>query len=175
MLSDFFQNPESLNIIGLLVLISAGGLLVLGLTGRVIIYNDGGDLALNFGIVLIPVAALLYVAAGAPPDGAGQTARDAYYAQSWVSFSLIGSMIGAAACALGTAWISIRENGPLLGVPVAALKIATAVLALFLIVFWFASQDKKNKRSLFSNLLFLGTLGWFMSLLVNGERVRARR
>jgi hypothetical protein len=67
MVADFFQNPESLNIIGLLALISAGVLLILGLTGRVVIYNDGGDLALNFGIVLIPVAALLYVAAGAPP------------------------------------------------------------------------------------------------------------
>ena len=46
---------------------------------------------------------------------------------------------------------------------------------LFLIVLWFASQDKKHKRSLFSNLLFLGALGWFMSLLVNGDRVRGRR
>lgn len=175
MFADFFQNPESLNIIGLLALICAGVLLILGLTRRVVIYNDGGDLALNFGIVLIPVAALLYVASGAPPDEAGQTARDAYYAQSWVSASMFGSLIGAAACALGTAWVSIRENGPLLGIPVAALKISTAVLALFLIVFWFASQDKKQKRSLFSTFLFLGALGWFMSLLVNGDRVRARR
>lgn len=175
MVADFFQNPETLNILGLLALISAGVLLVLGITGRVVVYNDGGDLALNFGIVLIPVAALLYVSAGAPPDEAGQMARDAYFAQSWVSVSLIGSLIGAAACALGTTWVSIRENGPLLGVPVAALKISTAVLALFLILFWFASQDKKQKRSLFSNLLFLGALGWFMSLLVNGDRVRARR
>lgn len=88
---------------------------------------------------------------------------------------MIGSLVVAAACALGTAWVSIRENGPLLGVPVAALKIATAVLALFLIVLWFMSQDKKQKQSLVANLLFLGVLGWFMSLLVNGDRVRARR
>jgi hypothetical protein len=175
LLVDFFQNPETLNILGLLALISAGALLVLGLTGRVVIYNDGGDLALNFGIVLIPVAVLLYVSAGAPPDEAGQTARDAYYAQSWVGVSMIVSLIGAVACALVTAWVSIRENGPLLGVPVAALKISTAVLALFLIVFWFMSQDKKQKRSVMTNLLFLGALGWFMSLLVNGDRVRARR
>lgn len=175
MIADFFQNPESVRILGLLALFAAGALLVLGLTGRVVIYNDGGDLALSFGIVLIPLVALLYIAAGAPPDEAGQAARDAYYAQSWVRVAMIGSLVGAAACALGTAWVSIRENGPLLGVPVAALKIATAVLALFLIVFWFMSQDKKQKRSLVANLLFLGVLGWFMSLLVNGERVRARR
>lgn len=174
-MADFFQNPESLRILGLLALFALAALLVLGLTGRVVIYNGGGDLALNFGIVLIPLVALLYVALGAPPDEAGQAARDAYYAQSWVSVAMIGSLVGAVACALATAWVSIRENGPFLGVPVAALKIATAVLALLLIVFWLASEDKKQKRSLSSNLLFLGALGWFMSLLVNGDRVRARR
>jgi hypothetical protein len=175
MIADLFQNPDNLNILGLLALISAGALLVLGLTGRVVIYNDGGDLALNFGIVLIPLVAILYIAALAPPDEAGQTARNAYYAQIWVSISMIGSLIGAAACALKTAYVSIRENGPLLGIPVAALKISTAILALFLIAFWFVSKDKKQKRGLLSNLLFLGALGWFMSLLVNGDRVRARR
>ena len=81
-----------------------------------------------------------YVAAGAPPDEAGQAAREAYYAQSWISVAMIGSLIGAAGCALGTAWVSIRENGPLLGAPVAALKISTAILALFLIVFWFVCK-----------------------------------
>ena len=172
---EFFQNPESLNILGLLALIAAGVLLVLGLKGRVVIYNNGGDLALNFGIVLIPLVALLCISASAPPDEAGRAARDAYYAQSWISGAMIGSLIGAVACAFGTTWVSIRENGPLLGVPVAALKIATAEIALFLVVFWLISQDKKKKRSLAANLLFLGVLGWFMSLLVNGDRVRSGR
>jgi len=142
---EFFQSPESLNILGLLALIAAGVLLVLGLTGSVVIYNDGGDLALNFGIVLIPLAALLYISAGAPPDEAGRAAQDAYHAQSWISVAMIGSLIGAVACALGTTWVSIRENGALLGVPVAALKIATAGIALFLIAFWLISQEKKRK------------------------------
>lgn len=60
-----------MRILGLLALFVAGALLVLDLTGRVVIYNDGGDLALSFGIVLIPLVALLYIAAGAPPDEAG--------------------------------------------------------------------------------------------------------
>lgn len=175
MISDFFQNPESLNILVLLALISVGVLLVLGLTGRVVIYNDGDDLALNFGIVLIPLATLVYIALGAPSEQADQVAREAYYNMSWVRVATIGSLIGAGTCAFGTAWVSIRENGVLLGVPVAALKITTAILALVLIVFWFTSQEKKQKRSLMANLMFLGAMGWFISLLVNGDRVRAGR
>lgn len=175
MFAELFQSPESLNLLGFLVLVAAAVLLALGLTGRVVVYNDGADLALNFGIVLIPLAALLYVEMGAPPDEVGQAAARAYYSQSWVTLVFALSLAGSLACALGTAWISIRENGLLLGAAVAVLKIAVAVLTLALIAFWFMGQGGKQKRSLAANLLFMGATAWLLSLLVNGDKVRDRR
>lgn len=174
MFAELFQSPESLNLLGFLVLMAAAVLLALGLTGRVVVYNDGADLALNFGIVLIPLAALLYVEMGAPPDEVGQAAARAYYSQSWVTLVFALSLAGSLACALGTAWISIRENGLLLGAAVAVLKIAVAVLTLALIAFWFMGQGGKQKRSLAANLLFMGATAWLLSLLVNGDKVRDR-
>lgn len=172
---DFFLNADNMPLIGLLVLFGAGFLLVLGLTNRVIVYNDGGDLALNFGIALIPVVTLMYIGIGAPPDDAGQLAKERYYSQDWIYVAMIGALICSATCALATTWISIRENGIILGGAVAALKILTAVIALLLVMFWFLSQDKKRKRSLWTNVLFFGVIGWFLSLLVNGDRVRTKR
>ena len=172
---DFFLNADNIPIIGLIALLSYGFLLVLGLTNRVIVYNDGGDLALNFGIILIPLVSLMYVGIGAPPDDAGQLAKETYYSQNWIHVAFLGSMICSAFCVLGTTWISIRENGIILGAAVAALKILTAVFASLLIVFWFFSQDKKRKRSLWTNVLYFSVIGWFLSLLVNGDRVRTKR
>lgn len=172
---DFFSNPENFRLIGLIVLISSVILLGLGMTGRVVIYNDGYDLALNFGIILIPLAAFLYVSMGAPPKEAGEAARISYYAQTWIDIAYIGSIIASAICFLLTTKISIRENGYTLGILIAILKTAIATIVFILLFLWFFSQEKKHKRPILSTILFLGILGGVMTHLINGEKVRARR
>lgn len=171
----FLFNADNMPIIGLVAVLGAGFLLALGLTNRVIVYNDGSDLALNFGIVLIPAVTLLYIDIGAPPEEAGRLARETYYSKNWIQVASLGALICSALCIIGTTWISIRENGILLGAAVTALKISTTFIASLLIVMWLLSQDKKRKRSLWTNVLFFGIIGWFLSLLVNGDRVRAKR
>jgi hypothetical protein len=60
MIAEFFQNPEIPRILGLFALVSALILIAFGVSGRVIIYNNAVDLALNFGIFLIPLATIFF-------------------------------------------------------------------------------------------------------------------
>ena len=81
-LQDLFSNPEIFRVLGFLALVSLGVLFVLGLTDRVVVFNDGLDLGYCLGIFLVPVAAFFYLEAGAPHGDYAEAARNSYYAST---------------------------------------------------------------------------------------------
>ncbi|MDA9789669.1 LysM peptidoglycan-binding domain-containing protein [Amylibacter sp.] len=195
--NSLLQDENSSQLIVLLVLVSFGIVFILAVTGHLIIYNDGGDLALNLGITLIPLAVFVYIASGAPSEDQGQAAIDFYNDQSWVLVARIGSIAACVGCALGTTWISIRENGFLWGLLVALIKIFLSIFAVFFVILWISvilyegetdpnysgqtqyerdrDKPKRDRERRRKRVIIFVLLAGLIYALVNGNRVRNRR
>ena len=174
-LQDLINSTEFFRIFGFLALISLGVLLVLGFTNRIVVFNDGVDLGYCLGIVLVPVAAIFYLEAGAPHGEHDQIAKNAYYASTSVALTVWISVLIALGFAAATTVVSITHNGTLIVLPVALFKILTAVLVLAVITMYFFTGEKSKRRTFYQTVFFLGIVSWLVSCLVNGDRFRQRR
>jgi hypothetical protein len=164
-LKDNILNNEIL-IFSLLIIFLI--LIALGLSNKIIIFNDGLDFYQTLGIVIIPLLSYIYVQLIIQNNSENFIAESNNKANIIYFVSFCISMIFI----LITIYTSVSHNGIILGLLVSFLKIIISSLLLVLI-FSLINQNKK-KRPLYQTVFLLGVLGWITSKLINGEKVRKK-
>lgn len=149
-------------------------ILLLGMTNRVVIFNDIVDFWWSIALMLLPVAtvmiAFFMAPADAPPD------YNVFWSDGYGKvITIVGS--GATLFAMQKVFsYSVAANGMGLGVMVFLFKVIASVIFTFLVL-GMLSKDEKNPSSaggLFA-LVTVGLLWWLLQKLINGEAVEERR
>lgn len=152
-----------------LLLVGAGisffVLLIMGMSNRVVIFEDYSDVSITAGIFVTGVVGISLVQQ-VPVD-------------HWLRYVYgITTVLVMSFLSLMTVRIAIRSNASVpLGLFVGIFKILMAVLAIFLLIGsisrLFGNNSSSSQR--IAGFAMAGLVFGLFSLLVNGSRVRARR
>ncbi len=147
---------------------------LLGMTNRVVIFQDVVDFWWSIALILLPVATVLIAFFMAPADA--PPSYNVFWADGYGKvITIVGS--GATLFAMLKVFsYSVAANGMGLGVVVFLFKVIASVVLLFLVLgMW--SKDEKNSAGLGGILAFItvGLLWWILKKLINGPAVEARR
>ncbi len=149
-------------------------LLVMGLTNRVVVFANHGDLWSTLIIFIAPIVAfVIALTLDSTPEGAEVNLLDE-------TIEIIVWSIGGIVAGFGiltTFVLSIKHNGLILGIIVAVFKVvASVVCALCLLGCLGTIFGKSNSLSAkLMGFVLLGFLMWILRKLINGEAVMARR
>ena len=142
-----------------------------GMTNRVVIFADGKDLMWTLLIFVAPVIGFVIGATLAPE---GQEFSDEPVAVVVIS---IGGVVALIACVM-TFILSVKHNGPVLGIIIGIFKIMAAILAAVCAIGLLGKIFGKDTGSfaarMFAVVVF-GILLWMMTKLINGDEVYERR
>lgn len=147
-------------------------LFVGALTNKVTVYRDYGDVGWSLSLIFSPVigAFILIFIAGEDAD-AWLFATDTTVGQAILAITTL--VMGWSA--LQTYLMSIQDNGLILGLFIGTAKVLIAVIiaicAIGLVNYLFKDQRKLGHIAIF--FMLFGILGWFVNVLVNGERTGA--
>ena len=147
-------------------------LFVGALTNKVTVYRDYGDVGWSLSLIFSPVigAFILIFIAGDDTD-AWLFATETTAGQAILAITALAMGWST----LQTYLMSIRDNGLILGlfIGTATLLIAVviALCAIGLVNYLFKDQRKLGHVAIF--FMLFGILGWFVNVLVNGERTGA--
>ena len=147
-------------------------LFVGALTNKVTVYRDYGDVGWSLSLIISPVIGLFIVSfiAGDNAD-AWLFATETTVGQAILA--IIALVMGWST--LQTYLMSIQDNGPVIGLFIGTAKVLIAVIiaicAIGLVNYLFRDQRKLGHIAIF--FILFGILGWFVKVLVNGERTGA--
>lgn len=147
-------------------------LFVGALTNKVTVYRDYGDVGWSLSLIFSPVIGtfILIFIAGDDTD-AWLFATETTVGQSILAITALAMGWSA----LRTYLMSIQDNGLILGLLIGTAKILIAVIiatcAIGLFNYLFKDQRKLGHIAIF--FMLFGILGWFVNVLVNGERTGA--
>ena len=144
-------------------------LFVGALTNKVTVYRDYHDLGWSLSLIFTPIIGfILIVFIGG--DGVDPWA--------FATEILIGQVVlGVSVFVMGlsilkTYLLSMRDNGAVLGVIIGTAKVVISVIisvcAIGLIGYLFRDKRKLGHVAIF--FMLFGIFGWFVNVLVNGER-----
>ena len=139
----------------------------LGLANRIVIYRDWSDLAWSCAPVVFAGAGVLLGAM------IGSQRQDGASPAGMAVLVLAGLGIGTALIVSLT--IAVRCNGIAVGLVVFVFKTAVALLISLLLLPKILGRRDAQGRSLAPNWLLLAAIAGTACLLVNGDRVAARR
>ena len=148
---------------------------ILGMTNRVVIFQDVTDFMWTMGIVLSPIIGFIVLLVIAPentPDG---------YNIFWTTGSEKVVSVTTAGCFIGSVVMtyvnSIKSNGIALGIGIGTFRVVASMIIALMIVGIFNKLFEKNNppAALFLVLIFTAIFGFVIKRLINGERVMERR
>jgi hypothetical protein len=154
--------------VGSLVLLFVGAL-----TNKVTIYRDYSDVGWTLSLILSPIIGyfILALIAGDNMDP-GVFATEVLAGQIILGITVI--VIGWST--LLTYLMSIQDNGLILGLFIGTAKVLIAIVIAFcaigLVNYLFKDKNRKLGHIAIFFMLF-GILGWFIKVLINGERTGA--
>ena len=157
------------------LMIGGGSLILLfvgALTNKVTVYRDYGDVGWSVSLVLIPIIGFIILAFIA----GNETDTWLFAIDTAVGNVILGlTTLAMVWSTLRTYSLSIQDNGLFLGLFIGTAKILVAVvIALFaigLVNYLFKDQRKLGHIAIF--LVLFAVFGWFVNVLVNGERTGA--
>ena len=149
-------------------------LLVMGLTNKVVVFANHGDLWSTLIIFIAPIVAFfIALTLDSTPEGAQVNLFDETV--EIMVWSIGGIVAGCGI--LATFALSIKHNGLILGIIVAVFKIVASLVCALCLLGGLSSIFSKS-NSLSAKLMafvLLGFLMWILRKLINGEAVMARR
>lgn len=152
-------------------------LLFMGLTNKVVVFNDGQDLFRTLAIVLVPLAGfivlLYFIPKGAPDD------YDIFWSSS-TSQAVTVMTIGYTFYFIVLTFISsIKHNGLALGLVVGTFKVISSLVIVAFAAGWlnkvFGGGGMRSIVQWIIMTLVLGLFGWVIKKLVNGDAVRLKK
>ena len=154
--------------VGSLVLLFVGAL-----TNKVTIYRDYSDVGWTLSLILSPIIGYFILAVIA-----GENMEPRIFATEVLAGQII---LGITVIVIGwstllTYLMSIQDNGLILGLFIGTAKVLIAIViaicAIGLVNYLFKDKNRKLGHVAIFFMLF-GILGWFIKVLINGERTGA--
>lgn len=175
---DAFRH--ALNLIFMTLAASTVILFVLGCGSRVVVFADASDLFMSASIFIVPMMTLFgagmigwMLAPENPPKYA--TTLEMAFDNPAPTFVLCVGAIAWGWAVFGTIFNSIRYNGIIVGLVIAALKLG-AILSLMLV--WLGTlhnyDEEKDDTHIAAKFFIFAILVWLASKFVNGERVMVK-
>ena len=162
-------------ILRLWMMVGGGSLILLfigALTNKVTVYRDYGDVGWSISLIASPILGFFILAFIAGDD-----------ADAWLfaTETTVGNVI-LGLTSLVMMWstirtylLSIQDNGLILGLFIGTAKVLIAVVialcAVGLVNYLFRDQRKLGHIAIF--FMLFAVFGWFVNVLVNGERTGA--
>lgn len=156
-------------------LIAFSILFVLGITNRVVIFQDGADLGWSLMTLITPLVTVfsidMMIPENAPPDYN-------VWAQTYGKVIIIIGVLVTLFSVVRMFVCSIGSNGLILGLIIGVFKLVASIITVWC-VFGFIGQitsDKRRGYGAWVLLMFLmGVFVWVLKKLINGDEVAARR
>jgi hypothetical protein len=149
-------------------------LFVGALTNKVTVYRDYYDLGWSLSLIFSPIIGGLLIAfIGGDEVDPWAFAKEVLVGQVvlGVSIFVMGLSI------LKTYLLSMQDNGVVLGLFIGTAKVTISILiaicAISLISYLFRDKRKLGHVAIF--FILFGIFGWFVKVLINGERVAILR
>ncbi|MDE2812704.1 MAG: hypothetical protein OXM01_06760 [Gemmatimonadota bacterium] len=150
--------------------------LFLGMTKRVVIFQDIADFGWSVALAVVPSLTFIVAAIMAPadaPPGHNALWSDGYGKTITLLGSLTFTFVGVKVLTY-----SVASNGRFLGAVVFLFKVAASIIFLALVVGFFF-RDKKEGSSDIGELagksIGVAIFGWFLKRLINGAQVEEHR
>jgi len=139
------------------------GLLIMGLTNRVVIFYDLDDFLISLsppGSLIVTIGFILYFG-----EGTHAAEISAIVGTIFLLIAIIAIFVS-----------SIRHNGLLIGLVVGSFKLIASLLIVTLAVSLIERfMNPASRMSRLSYVLLFGLLGWVLYRMINGEKVMQRR
>ena len=151
-------------------------ILLLGMTNRVVIFNDIVDFWWSIALMLLPVATVMIAFFMAPADA--PPGYNVFWADG---YGKVITIVGSSATLFAMQKVfsySVAANGMGLGVVVFFFKVMASVIFAFLVLGMLSKDEKGQGNSGFGILvawITVGLLWWILRKLINGPAVEARR
>ena len=156
-------------------LIAFSILFVLGMTNRVVIFQDGADLGWSLMTLITPLvtvtALTVMMPENAPPDYN-------LWTQTYGKVIIIIGVLVTLFSVVRMFVISIGSNGLALGLIIGAFKLVASIITVFCILGFIGriTSDERRGYGAWVLLIFLmGVFVWVLKKLINGDEVAARR
>lgn len=172
-----FLDPHAIKFILAFSLISFLVIFAMGLSKKVVIYNDYGDFFCTIGFIVSPLLFVILIQIFLPE--AKGTNWEFVWNNSLGKAIIITVALFAATALFYNFKNSIESNGYIVGVIVGVFKIIAGLFAsLFFLGFLGRANDKSKSNDRMSVLLLMllfGLLGLVLKNLINGEAVLKNR
>ena len=164
------------------LLVCALILTTLGVTNRIVIFQDWADFFFSCGPVYLAVATFVVFETlnvpltNGPLNSFDDIEKIIFHDLSTMIVTLV-AVVAILICALASLKAAFSANGLFLGLIVFLFKFASSVLLSFLVIAKFKDliDEKSTFATRFAAMVLLGLFSWLINALVNGERVEQRK